>query len=170
MPPILTAESADVIARNVRALRLASGLEVLPENPPAHLYLGDLHLLDYFARVAEGELSLEVPFLGRLARLVRLPERQTPLYISERVATRAREVLTITLPDGAKAIDLGQPVKIDDPRLKITANDKMVKGKLILTREVAVPASRIQPADYAAFKEMVLRGDQALNRKVRIQL
>ena len=25
----------------------------LPENPPAPIYLGDLHILDYFARVAE---------------------------------------------------------------------------------------------------------------------
>ena len=53
MPPILSAESADEMAENVVRLRRASGLEVLPENPPAHVYLGDLHLLDYFARVAE---------------------------------------------------------------------------------------------------------------------
>lgn len=52
-PPILCAESARELAGNVRRLREASGFEVLPENPPAHVYLGDLHLLDYFARVAE---------------------------------------------------------------------------------------------------------------------
>jgi len=53
LPPILCADSAREMAANVRRLREASGFEVLPENPPAHLYLGDLHLLDYFARVAE---------------------------------------------------------------------------------------------------------------------
>ncbi len=52
-PPVLTEVSARVLARNVRRLREMSGLEVLPENPPAHVYAGDLHLLDYFARVAE---------------------------------------------------------------------------------------------------------------------
>jgi uncharacterized protein (UPF0276 family) len=52
MPPILCAESADEMARGVRALREATGFEVLPENPPAHVYLGGLHLLDYYARVA----------------------------------------------------------------------------------------------------------------------
>jgi uncharacterized protein (UPF0276 family) len=31
----------------------ATGMWVLPENPPAALYVGELHLLDYFARVAE---------------------------------------------------------------------------------------------------------------------
>ncbi len=53
LPPVLTHGSARSLARNVRHLREASGFEVLPENPPAHVYLGDLHLLDYFAHVAE---------------------------------------------------------------------------------------------------------------------
>jgi uncharacterized protein len=53
MPPILCPESAAEMARGVRTMRAATGLEVLPENPPAHVYLGDLHLLDYYSRVAE---------------------------------------------------------------------------------------------------------------------
>jgi uncharacterized protein (UPF0276 family) len=53
LPPVLTAASADSLAAGVRALRERSGFEVLPENPPAHVYLGDLHLLDYFARVCD---------------------------------------------------------------------------------------------------------------------
>ena len=53
LPPVLTPASADSLAQAVRALRERSGLEVLPENPPAHVYLGELHLLDYFARVCE---------------------------------------------------------------------------------------------------------------------
>jgi uncharacterized protein (UPF0276 family) len=53
LPPVLTASSADELADNVRALRASIGLEVLPENPPAHAWLGDLHLCDYLARVAE---------------------------------------------------------------------------------------------------------------------
>ncbi|MFT5290012.1 MAG: hypothetical protein ACI8QS_000894 [Planctomycetota bacterium] len=52
-PPILEPESADEMARNVRILREATGFEVLPENPPAHVFLGRMHLLDYFARVGE---------------------------------------------------------------------------------------------------------------------
>jgi uncharacterized protein (UPF0276 family) len=52
-PPILCADSAREMADNVRRLRESTRFEVLPENPPAHVYLGDLHLLDYFARVAE---------------------------------------------------------------------------------------------------------------------
>ena len=67
MPPILEPTSADEMARNVEHLRLLSGFEVLPENPPAHIYLGRMHLLEYFARVAEGAdsgLLLDVAHLA----------------------------------------------------------------------------------------------------------
>lgn len=53
LPPILCAESADRIAEGIRTLRAATGLEVLPENPPGHFFLGDLDLLTFFARVCE---------------------------------------------------------------------------------------------------------------------
>ncbi len=67
LPPVLTASSALDLARSVRELRLRTGFEVLPENPPSHVYLGDLHLLDYFARVADAAdsgLLLDVAHLA----------------------------------------------------------------------------------------------------------
>ena len=53
LPPVLTPESADDIAAGVVRLREATGHEVLPENPPGQVYLGPMHILDFFARVAE---------------------------------------------------------------------------------------------------------------------
>ncbi len=53
LPPVLTRDSAYAVADNVWRLSEATGFAVLPENPPAAFYLGDLHLLDYFALVAE---------------------------------------------------------------------------------------------------------------------
>lgn len=53
MPPILEPGSAAEMARTLRRLREATGFEVLPENPPAHVYLGSMHLLDYFANVVD---------------------------------------------------------------------------------------------------------------------
>ncbi len=53
LPPILTRDAADAMADGIVRLREATGLEVLPENPPGQVYLGDLHLLDFFARVVE---------------------------------------------------------------------------------------------------------------------
>jgi uncharacterized protein (UPF0276 family) len=52
-PPVLTVDGAAALADGVVRLREAVGHEVLPENPPGQVYLGDLHLLDFFARVVE---------------------------------------------------------------------------------------------------------------------
>jgi uncharacterized protein (UPF0276 family) len=53
LPPILSAESVAAMAVGIRRLRAAIGREVLPENPPGHAFVGDLHLLDFFARLSE---------------------------------------------------------------------------------------------------------------------
>lgn len=53
LPPVLTDDAATAMAEGIVALRQATGLEVLPENPPGTAYVGDLHLLDFFARLCE---------------------------------------------------------------------------------------------------------------------
>lgn len=53
LPPVLCDEAARAMAEGVIALREATGLEVLPENTPGHVYVGELHLLDFYARLAE---------------------------------------------------------------------------------------------------------------------
>tara|TARA_B100000029_G_scaffold443971_1_gene463408 strand:+ start:633 stop:1517 length:885 start_codon:yes stop_codon:yes gene_type:complete len=53
LPPILSDESARDQATGIARLREHSKLEVLPENPPGQLFVGDLHILDYYARVAD---------------------------------------------------------------------------------------------------------------------
>lgn len=53
LPPILTAESAAATAANVMRIAEATGLPVLPENPPSLYFLGEMSILEYFARVSE---------------------------------------------------------------------------------------------------------------------
>jgi uncharacterized protein (UPF0276 family) len=53
LPPVLTDDSARAMADGIRALRAHTGREVIPENPPGAFYLGDLHLLDFYARLAD---------------------------------------------------------------------------------------------------------------------
>ena len=53
LPPILCDEHEKHQAEGINRLRQALGKEVLPENPPGHVFIGDLHLLDYFARTCE---------------------------------------------------------------------------------------------------------------------
>jgi len=72
MPPVLEPDSARELGDAVARLREASGFEVLPENPPAHVYLGRMHLLDYFAAVAERAdcgLLLDVAHLAVFQRV-----------------------------------------------------------------------------------------------------
>jgi uncharacterized protein (UPF0276 family) len=51
LPPILTRDSALEMAEAIARVEAATGMACLPENPPAPIYLGDLHILDYFATV-----------------------------------------------------------------------------------------------------------------------
>lgn len=53
LPPVLCADAADEMAEGILRLRELTGLEILPENPPGTLYVGDMHLLEFFARVCE---------------------------------------------------------------------------------------------------------------------
>ncbi len=53
LPPILSRDSASEMAEGITRLRGLTGYEVLPENPPGSVFLGELHLLEYFARVCE---------------------------------------------------------------------------------------------------------------------
>ena len=72
MPPVLVPESADAMGANISRLREETGFEVLPENPPAHVFLGPMHLLEYYARVAEradSGLLLDVAHLAVFQRV-----------------------------------------------------------------------------------------------------
>ncbi|MDP2340100.1 MAG: DUF692 family protein [Deltaproteobacteria bacterium] len=53
LPPVLVDDAATAFAAGVERLRALTGCEVLPENPPGTAFVGDLHLLDFFARVCE---------------------------------------------------------------------------------------------------------------------
>jgi uncharacterized protein (UPF0276 family) len=53
LPPILTDDSARAVGDSVRAMEEATSFRVLPENPPGDVFIGPLHVLDFFARVAE---------------------------------------------------------------------------------------------------------------------
>jgi uncharacterized protein (UPF0276 family) len=76
LPPILTGTAADAMAEGIARLREEVGLEVLPENPPGAVYLGELHLLDFFARVldrADTGMLLDCAHLAIFQRLRGLP-------------------------------------------------------------------------------------------------
>ncbi len=72
LPPILTRESADACAETILRVEAATALRLLPENPPGAFYVGDMHILDYFARVSDGSgcgLLLDCAHLAMFQRL-----------------------------------------------------------------------------------------------------
>lgn len=76
LPPVLVPESVGPLAEGIAALRQATGLEVLPENPPGAVFVGPLHVLDFFARVAEAAdtgLLLDCAHLAMFQRARGLP-------------------------------------------------------------------------------------------------
>lgn len=76
LPPVLTRESAIEVAEGVRRVEEVTGFVCLPENPPSHFYVGDMHILDYFAEVsarASCGLLLDCAHLAIFQRLRGLP-------------------------------------------------------------------------------------------------
>jgi uncharacterized protein (UPF0276 family) len=76
LPPVLTPDSADAVAESVARIEAETGMAVLPENPPGTIFLGELHVLDYFARVSERAgcgLLLDCAHLAMFQRLRGLP-------------------------------------------------------------------------------------------------
>lgn len=53
LPPILTRDSAYALADGIIRLREETGFEVFPENPPGQVFIGPLHILDFFAIVLD---------------------------------------------------------------------------------------------------------------------
>lgn len=76
LPPVLTRDSAFAVADSIARIQEATGFVVLPENPPGSFYVGDLHILDYFALVSERArcgLLLDCAHLAMFQRLRGLP-------------------------------------------------------------------------------------------------
>lgn len=72
LPPLLIEEQVGPMADGIRRLRAETGLEVLPENPPGAAFVGDLHILDFFGRLAEAAdtgLLLDCAHLALYQRL-----------------------------------------------------------------------------------------------------
>lgn len=76
LPPVLVPEAVGPMAEGIVALRQATGLEVLPENPPGAAFVGPLHVLEFFARLAEAAdtgLLLDCAHLAMFQRARGLP-------------------------------------------------------------------------------------------------
>lgn len=123
-----------------------------------------------FARPAGGELIIAPMFPLRLGGLAGLPQRETPIYISENIATRVAVKLRIHLPGGAAVSTPLAPTKADDGARFVRVEDRVEQGDLVLDRVMDLPAGRVRPDDYARFQAFARRVDAALHRDVSVSL
>jgi cellulose synthase operon protein C len=123
-----------------------------------------------FARPAGGELLIAPMFPLRLRALADLPQRETPLYISESLATRVTVKLRIKLPSGAHVATKLQPSKSSDGGRFARIEDRMEGGDLVLDRVMDLPAGRVLPDEYAKFQSFARHVDAALHRDVSVTL
>jgi hypothetical protein len=120
-----------------------------------------------FARAIEHGIFIDVPFLGAMEAMVSLRSRETPLYLDD--SARAQVALKFVLPKGAKLATILEARTIDDPRLTVVVADRLDEGVLHVERQVDLPAGRVPPEEYPAFRELVLTADRALNQPLRIE-
>ena len=123
-----------------------------------------------FARPSGGELVISPLFPLHLGALTTLPSRETPLYISENIATRLAVKLRIKLPEGAKVATTLSPFDVADESRSVKVDDRIEPGVLVLDRVMDLPAGRIQPAGYLGFQAFARSVDAALHRDVSVTL
>jgi hypothetical protein len=123
-----------------------------------------------FAKPGDGVLAITAPFVPRLGALAELPERETPLYLAEKVATDLSVRLTVELPKASSVVTKLEPASHDNDGRHVKNQDRLDGGKLVLHRTISVPAGRVQASQYPAFRTFILAADAALHRRVRVKL
>ncbi|AUX47029.1 hypothetical protein SOCE26_085400 [Sorangium cellulosum] len=123
-----------------------------------------------FARAQGQELVLSPPFGVRVRTLASLPTRETPLYISEQIATRSEVRLRVQLPPGARVATKLAPVTAEDEGRSVRVNDRLDGDTLILERSLDLPAGRVQPDAYPHFQQFARAADGALDRDIVVRL
>ncbi|MCC6216376.1 MAG: hypothetical protein IT376_16060 [Polyangiaceae bacterium] len=118
-----------------------------------------------FARPEGGGLVFAPPFVPRLSQLATLPERQTPLLLTD--STEQRVVVRVTLPPGARA-RVAARRELAHGGMKVVVADRLEGGRLVLDRSVRLAAGRIQPGEYEGFLEFTRAADAALEALVHV--
>lgn len=125
-----------------------------------------------FARRQGASLVAASPLAAsvHLTAFTNLEKRETPLLFPQDAALLTRFDVTVELPKGATLeSELGAASGENGGR-SFKVADRVEGGVLKLSREVNIPAGRIQPADYAAFVAFARKADEAIHRDLIIKL
>ena len=159
MPPVLEEGSARAMAKAVRALRDATGFEVLPENPPAHAWLGRMELGDYFALLcgeADSGMLLDVAHLAIRERALGRPIERALSELARFPLDRVVEVHVA----GGSPFEHGGRTFVDDDHGTAVLDDTWALFEAVLARAanlraVVVECERNRIADVEPLFERV---------------
>jgi hypothetical protein len=103
--------------------------------------------------------------------LVSLDSRTYPLeYWSYQVEDQTTEIMTINLPVGVKLAEAPQNIQYSCPSAAYSLKfDTSKPSKLIITRYFERKQDVIPPADYAAFKDFMIRVSESDNKQLGLK-
>jgi hypothetical protein len=126
-----------------------------------------------FAQPSGNSLVISPPFVPALfvpsvSQATALPSRQTPLLIGQ--ATDERVRLEIALPKGAQLKTGLKQRRIADGDRTVQIEDRLQGPKLVLERNVKLPAGRVQPEEYQRFLLFTRGASDALSGSIRFDV
>ncbi len=120
--------------------------------------------LSDLARRRGDALAIRPPVPVKLGPSATLEARQTPLLMAEALHSEVR--VTLRLPAGVK-VSVQQKELRDGERF-VRVADSTDGTSVTLSRIVDVPAGRVQPEQYARFREFSLAADELLGREILV--
>jgi tetratricopeptide (TPR) repeat protein len=158
---------AQLLGRSLHGARLKNFRILRAADAEAPLSIEMHATVPAFAQLQHGMLVISPPYVLQLSQLSTLSSRQTPLLIME--TTRQRVTLRIRLPKGAK-VAKPNDIELEQDGRKVVVADHLQDDRLILEREVVVPAGRIQPDAYANLVEFARAADDAQSQDILVTL
>ncbi len=127
-----------------------------------------VELSDFARRRGDG-LALRAPLTMKIGPLAALEARETPMILPEATHTEVR--LTVKLPTGASVLAPPTTVELrDGERVVRVADAVLPDGSARFDRVIDLPAGRVQPDEYAAFRRFALAVDDATARDLVVKL
>jgi tetratricopeptide (TPR) repeat protein len=118
----------------------------------------------------DGDALIVLPLGQRksyVETLAPLSERSLPLELW--LASTRATTYRVALPEGFVVDGLPSPVELDTPLVHFARRCEQVDGRVELAITFTLKTARVEPADYAAFRESLARIDALLSEGIRLK-
>jgi cellulose synthase operon protein C len=162
------AVESKIVARAFPGARLAELTVVDKDDLDKPLTLRMKIEISTFARRRGQTLLLKPPLVLQMANMAPLEVRQTTMLLPEGTHTEVR--LAVTVPKGATIGNVQKPLELLDGNRKLVLADSVEGDVVKIDRVLDVPAGRIEPSAYGAFRKWAIDVDEANTREITLLL